>query len=145
MLKALDARVPAVRIGAAQRLIGAQPVGALSLPVIMLLESMSSAVPTATKLVRHAPAYQGDASDRAMANTNTLVVKWQENDREAFADLDVTYELRNFDGDVTVPALPDVRAVGILLTRSSISQREQCCDPAVGPMRRRVSCRRESS
>ena len=99
----------------------------------MLLESMSSAVPTATKLVRHAPAYQGDASDRAMANTNTLVVKWQENDREAFADLDVTYELRNFDGDVTVPALPDVRAVGILLDEKFHLSARAMLRPGGGP------------
>jgi len=87
----------------------------LALPVILMLRSKLKDVPTAIDLVRNAPVYQGDPSDRQFANVNMLIVTWREDERDAIAYLRVPYHLRRFDGEVTVFAARDEESVGFLL------------------------------
>ncbi|GEM_PF-6812564 len=94
--------------------------GALCLPVYLIRQSVARSNATVEDLVRHAPRYPGHVPDRHTATSNALLVRWNEDGREAMSYLSVPYELRLYDGPITVFALAGQDAVAILLGDSDL-------------------------
>jgi hypothetical protein len=104
-------------IGAA--FIASAMTGAFCLPVYLIWQSVARSNAAVEDLVRHAPRYPGHVPDRHVPS-NALLVRWNEDGREAMSHLSVPYELRLYDGPITVFALPGQDVVAILLGESDL-------------------------
>lgn len=94
--------------------------GAFCLPVYLIWKSIARTNAVVEDLVRHAPRYTGRVPARHTAASNALLVRWDEDGGEAMSYLSVPYELRSYDGPITVFALAGQDVVAILLGESDL-------------------------